>query len=283
MPPPSSEPSLGGSRKQGVDYRPRGAGDILEPMDIDPALGLPLFSPPLDTEALASWFDSGYPLEFCASESFDPSFIRELSFSGFIPMACRDEEGGREILTPKLHRERAILDPKLVRITRTAGRDSRRFVLCVDSALPEVLERCSATHGEAWLRPPLREGILALAGHGAEGSLGRILSFELRDEDRLVAGEFGFLVGAAYTSFSGFRSESGTGTVQLAATARALETAGVLLWDLGMPMGYKEALGARTVDRGQFLALFRAARSAPLSPDFSFLPEKARSLLTRQL
>jgi Leu/Phe-tRNA-protein transferase len=237
--------------------------------------GIPLILPPFDPEELALRFEEGFPLEFCACPSFDPGLVAGLVRSGFIPMAASFGPG-LEYLMPKLHLERCALDPGQVRITRTARRESGRYALSVSSSFPEVLAACVETHGEGWLRPPLVECFLGLAARGEVGGA-RLLSFELREEGHLVAGEIGALVGSCYTSWSGFKRRSGAGTVQLMALARALERAGVGLWDLGMPLAYKLELGAELLSRADFLARFHAARSG--AADFGFLPLGARELV----
>jgi Leu/Phe-tRNA-protein transferase len=85
------------------------------------------------------------------------------------------------------------------------------------------------------------------------------VGFGLYRRGQLVAGEFGVAVGRVYTSYSGYYDEDSAGSVQLALTGRYLRDSGFAFWDLGMPLPYKEKLGARTVDRARFLELFRTA------------------------
>ncbi|HUX38109.1 MAG TPA: leucyl-tRNA--protein transferase [Rectinemataceae bacterium] len=238
---------------------------------------IPLVSGDVDPADLVSAFERGFPLEFCASESFDPDFVAALVREGFIPMATALDEGC-ELLLPKLHLVRSCLDPRLVHVTATARRASRGLVLTARRAFDEVLSACLATHGDGWLRPPLVELFRKLGARNIEHGFG-LLSFELWRGERLVAGEFGALVGSCYTSWSGFRSEDGAGTAQLVATARALDRAGVRLWDLGMPLDYKAGLGAISLSRLEFLSRFREARSFSGTVDLAFLPEDARLLL----
>lgn len=246
-------------------------------MSGSPLPAIPLVGDGVDAAALASAFEEGFPLEFCAAESFDPDFLASLVREGFIPMATAWEDG-RELLLPKLHLVRSCLDPRGVRITRTARREARGLVLSAGCELPRVIASCLEMHGDDWLRPPLVDSFLELGRRGIAGGFG-LLSFELWREDRLVAGEFGALVGACYTSWSGFRLEDGAGTVQLVATARALARAGITMWDLGMPLPYKAGLGAGDFSRARFLADFRRARGAGIDIDFSFLPGDARRIL----
>jgi leucyl/phenylalanyl-tRNA--protein transferase len=237
--------------------------------------GIPLVLPPEDTDALADWLEAEYPDEFCASPSFEPDFVDSLCASGFIPMATRDIEGS-EYLIPKLHTLRSVMDPRDILVTRTTRRESSRYVFGLDRRFAEVLDACVATHGEDWLRPPLRDAWIELFASRNDRRC-RFSSLELCLDGRLVAGEIGVFAGACYTSLTGFRRLSGSGTVQLAAAARYLEAAGVGLWDLGMPLDYKAGLGAHNVSRGEFLALFRSARERV--PLLTAGPYPARDLI----
>jgi Leu/Phe-tRNA-protein transferase len=239
--------------------------------------GVPFIMPPEDGDALADWLSAAYPDEFCASLSFDPDFVDELCASGFIPMAVREEPD--EILIPKLHTVRSVLAPRDALVTRTARRESARYELALDRRFGETLAACVAAHGDDWLRPPLTDCWLELFST-RESRRSRFSSMELYAEGELVAGEIGVFAGGCYTSLTGFRRESGSGTVQLAATARYLEAVGAGLWDLGMPLDYKATLGARNVPRLEFLSLFRAARS--LSPRPAPGPFSARELVDRR-
>jgi hypothetical protein len=88
----------------------------------------------------------------------------------------------------------------------------------------------------------------------------RMHSIEVWLNGELAAGEIGFAVGGAYTSLSGFSAVSSAGSVQLAAAAKLLELCGFSMWDLGMKMNYKTAIGATLIDRAAFLAALHAAR-----------------------
>jgi Leu/Phe-tRNA-protein transferase len=79
----------------------------------------------------------------------------------------------------------------------------------------------------------------------------------------LVAGELGYTVGAIYTSLTGFTSESGAGTVQLAALGRWLQRSGFQMWDLGMQMDYKAEMGAVLLPRRTFVKAVRTLRRPP--------------------
>jgi len=84
------------------------------------------------------------------------------------------------------------------------------------------------------------------------------------EEPRLVAGELGYTVGAMYTSLTGFTTESSAGSIQMAALGAALQLAGMQIWDLGMDMAYKQALGATLLDRTDFVQYVHQHRVTPL-------------------
>jgi leucyl/phenylalanyl-tRNA--protein transferase len=236
---------------------------------------IPYVLPPQDCDALADWMEASYPDEFLASSSFDPGFVDDLCWSGFIPMAAEGGDG-QEYLTPKMHVVRSIMPPGDVLVTRTTRRQSTRYELRLDTNFAETLKACIATHGDGWLRPPLVESWTVLFESRSERKV-KFSSMEVYSSGRLAAGEIGFFAGGSYTSLTGFRRESGAGSVQLAATARFLEACGVQLWDLGMPLEYKRRLGAEIVQRSVFIPRFRRARES--RPAFLKGPFPARSLI----
>lgn len=207
--------------------------------------------------------ESGYEEEFCVSSSFDPRFISALAGAGFLVMAATlSGDPPLPLLLPKLHRSRSVLDFADLHESRGVVRLLPRYELRFDEAFEEVLDNCVAAHGADWLTAELTGALRALRGASA-GNPGAVrpVSFALYRGGALVAGEFGMEAGGAYTSYSGYRSENSAGSVQLALTGRRLRDRGFSFWDLGMPLGYKERLGARTVGTAEFVRRFREARS----------------------
>lgn len=217
--------------------------------------------------------------EFFAAASFEPARIAAFIRAGFLPMAA--SIGGDDWLLPKLHLERAVLEPGAAKVNSATLRAAARYGLAVDRDFRGTMEACARRHGEDWLTPRLRAALAELHRAPPDPAL-RLVSFELYSASgAMAAGEIGYALGGAYTSLSGFYAESGAGNVQLAATAGLLRAAGASHWDLGMPMPYKESLGARSVGRGEFLDLVARTREAPLlelpGPD-ELLPARAAVL-----
>ena len=86
----------------------------------------------------------------------------------------------------------------------------------------------------------------------------------------LVAGEIGFTIDSTmYCSMTGFRNFylDSTGTVQLYALGQLLRHAGVEVWDLGMIMEYKKAMGAVEVTRLHFTKYLNTLKTAYAAAD----------------
>ena len=220
--------------------------------------------------------------DYCWSLNFAPAFIRALCFEGFLPI-CSELGGGTGlfVLLPKLHEQRCVLcDLAAARVPKKLRRRAVReaYTLTVDDAFEEVISGCVRQHGAAaWLHPPLRRALAAMrvqdvaargragdapGGRGDAGAV-RTCCFALWRGGELVAGEFGTVAGRVYTSFSGFHSADGAGTVQMAMTARLLARAGVTWWDMGQEHAYKLQQGASVLPRAAFLDAFRRERARP--------------------
>jgi leucyl/phenylalanyl-tRNA--protein transferase len=231
---------------------------------MDPVLIFPGDDPDSVADALIA---AGYDAEFCLSPSFDPEFVASLMGSGFLVMSARFPGDSRAILLPKMHRERAIVEFRDLHESRSVRRILPRYELRFDEAFEAILEACVLTHGDEWLTDELTGAFRAIraawnaSGADSGGRAARLASFALYRGGALVAGEFGAVAGAVYTSYSGFRREDSAGTAQLALTGRYLRDRGFAFWDLGMPLAYKDQLGARPVAMADFLTRFRDGRS----------------------
>jgi Leu/Phe-tRNA-protein transferase len=212
---------------------------------------------------------TGYSEEFCIALEFDPPFVADLMAAGFLVMSIdfKAPEQVRYALLPKLHLERSLLFWEDLHETKTIKRLLPRYELRFNTDFDYILEHCAEVHGEDWLTPPLRRCLTALktAPQRAAPQNRRkawpvqAVSFGVYREGKLLAGEFGIICGRVYTSYSGYHEEDSSGTAQMILTARFLEAQGFDFWDLGMPLEYKDQLGARNVKPGDFVALFRGA------------------------
>lgn len=238
-----------------------------------------------DLDRVADVVSRHYRGEFCWAASFEPRLVAALMARGFLTMAQRVGREGHALL-PKMHRQRCALVFPDLHVSRSARRKAKQFSLSVDTSFDAVVAGIREQHGdECWFYPPLVRAFKALfegrlAGDGAAPPV-TMHTFECRDRKTgaLVAGELGYAVGDVYTSLSGFSRAPSAGSVQCAATAKALQLSGYGLWDLGMELPYKIAMGASTLPRLDFLKRLDAARAA--GPVAIVLPpgDDARALL----
>ena len=210
--------------------------------------------------------ETGYNEEFCISPDFDSGFIARLMEAGFLVMSAgfKDEEtGGKNyILFPKLHITRSALFFENLHIKKSIKRYLNRYELRADSDFHTIVDRCVEIHGDEWLTVPLINVVKFIREKARDNdSFGvRPVSFALYRDGKLVAGEFGIQAGRVYTSYSGYYEESNAGTVQLILTTRYLQEHGYAFFDLGMPLDYKNELGAKNITPEEFVKHFRTAQ-----------------------
>jgi Leu/Phe-tRNA-protein transferase len=208
--------------------------------------------------------ETDYAEDFCLAAEFDPAFVAALMEAGFLVMSAEvapfpeDDEGPRYLLLPKLHQIRSVLFFEDLHVKRSVKPLLSRYELGVNRDFDRILDRCVAVHGDDWLTPPLRESIRAI--RESPRFPVRPISFGVYREGELKAGEFGVMAGRVYTSYSGYYDEANAGTVQMILMAWYLREAGFAFLDLGMPLDYKDLLGARNIDPRRFVEIFRRGR-----------------------
>jgi len=222
---------------------------------------------------------TNYNEEFCLADVFDSEFIARLMEAGFLVMSASvKNENGESfyLLLPKLHLVRSALFFDSLHVKKSIRKFLDRYELRADADFEYILDRCVEKHGNGWLTPPLVESIKKIRrsfhkNDDANSSSEKLLpvssercincaypaSFALYRDGNFAAGEFGVVCGDVYTSYSGFFDEENAGTVQLILTTRYLEKHGFSFFDLGMPMNYKNDLGAVDISPERFVHLFR--------------------------
>ena len=205
--------------------------------------------------------------EFCICPTIDAEYLKKLIYSGFLIMSMQGQiqtpYGNKDhiFFIPKIHYLRSVLHWENLHITRTVRRLLKKYRLTTEVPLRTIMDLCVETHGSDWLTPPLLEMLENLGSEKNNHHLS-LQAFGLYRDNELVAGEFGTRVGKIYTSYSGFYRENSAGTVQMVLTAQYLQDQGFAFWDLGMPLPYKDRLGAINITRDEFVELFRRYRDS---------------------
>ena len=204
---------------------------------------------------------TSYNEDFCLADDFAPEFVARLMEAGFLVMSTRVEDpdgSDNYILLPKLHLTRSALFFNNLHIKKSIKRHLGRCELRADADFDRIVGRCLEIHGDGWLTPPLVDAIKTIRRGRLRGQYP--MSFALYRDGELAAGEFGVQAGRVYTSYSGYYEESNAGTVQLILAARFLQENGFDFFDLGMPLDYKNKLGAVDIEAHEFVRLFRTAQ-----------------------
>jgi Leu/Phe-tRNA-protein transferase len=212
-----------------------------------------------------------YSKEFCVADDFHVEFITKLMEAGFFVMSeslpIQNTEHFGTILLPKLHLERSVIFFDNLHIKRSIRRYLNRYELRPNADFFTIVNRCVEKHGDDWLTRQLVEKIRNIRSWSpklsalAPTAYAYPASFALYRDGKLAAGEFGVVCGKVYTSYSGFYDEDNAGTVQLILTTQYLQERGFSFFDLGMPLDYKDDLGAVTISPAEFISLFREAQN----------------------
>jgi Leu/Phe-tRNA-protein transferase len=204
--------------------------------------------------------ETGYEEEECLALDFDPAFAAGLMAEGFLLMSgrARTEDSIITVLIPKHHIWRSVLFFEDLHQSRSVKRFLPRYELRADADFDRIIEKCIAVHGDDWLTGPLVDLIRDIRAR--RDPRVRPFSFGLYREGKLRAGEFGVISGQVYTSYSGYHEESSAGNVQMILTAHWLKDHNFAFWDLGMPLDYKQKMGAKLLNTAEFIRLFRQAR-----------------------
>jgi len=228
----------------------------LSPADLDPVFLREHLYP--DLEHTLFW-----------SQRWEPGFYIALAEAGFISISMADPGLG-DVLIAELQESYAVLDWDRLHVSRHLGKllrsgriESEGVELrVVDDPAPVITRLLEQYRESTWLTDTYVEllhrlptaDVPAFSLHGVE--------LWSRERDLLVAGELGYTIGRTYTSLSGFHTpdtvDAGRwrhfGTLQMWLLAKRLQERSYAFWNLGHPyQGYKTALGARLLPRGEFL------------------------------
>ena len=189
------------------------------------------------------------------SEDFSAAYYIAQAKAGFIAVTDWFEE--EELLLPEIQFAYTLLDFKDLHISRKVRKllKQKNLRIEIGAELDEVAQAIELAHRNNWLTRRYLTTLKETAGKDANF---RVVSVTLKEDEKLIAGEIGYIIGKTYTSLSGFscreKAYNHYGTAQLVLLAQYLEENGFAFWNLGQPyMSYKFALGAKVYERSEFL------------------------------
>lgn len=191
-------------------------------------------------------------------------FYIQLAEKGFITTTYEAED--TLILLPELQFAYSILDFQNLHLSKKVQKLLKKedAYLSFNTRLPEVIQKISLQHKDNWMQGFYTKLMQSL--HEKTYKNFELVSVELisKEDNSLIAGEIGYVIGSSYTSLSGFSSRkkqfNNYGTLQLVLLAQHLEKRNFSFWNLGHPfMEYKQRLGAIVHQRKEFLQRWNQA------------------------
>jgi Leu/Phe-tRNA-protein transferase len=195
-------------------------------------------------------------LNYYISDDFSTEFYIALAKAGFI--SVYQEEDGLAYLLPEMQYSYAVLDFENLHISKKVAKLLKKdnYTFKVSNNIKGVINSIKAYHEDCWIEGLYEELLYNLLKEEHENF--ELMSFEVWQDDILVAGEIGYKIKNTYTSLSGFaikeKKYNNYGKLQLTLTAKYLEANNYAFWNLGHPyMMYKTDLGAKVLFRKEFL------------------------------
>ena len=189
------------------------------------------------------------------SSDFSAEYYMAQAKAGFI--AVTDIYENQELLLPEIQYTYAVLDFEDLHISKKVKKliNSKNLTIKISQNFDEVAKHISKAHKDSWLSTKY---VNTLKNTKNLNDNFQAITVELIENEKLIAGEIGYIIGGTYTSLSGFCSKekryNNYGTAQLVLLGQYLQKEGFDFWNLGQPyMDYKLALGAKIYKRDKFL------------------------------
>ncbi|MEH3037897.1 MAG: leucyl/phenylalanyl-tRNA--protein transferase [Sphingomonas adhaesiva] len=158
-------------------------------------------------------------------------------------------------------RRRAILPLDGFHLSRSLRKTiaGDRFRVTADAAFDRIIALCAEAvenRPDTWINATIEEAFRRLHG------LGLAHSIECWDGERLVGGLYGLALGRAFFGESMVSRAADASKVAIAALVARLRVGGFTLLDCQFMTDHLATLGAREIDRRDYMALLGAALSA---------------------
>jgi len=207
------------------------------------------------------------------SDDWSEDFYIESAYAGFIS-TCLNMDGA-DTLFPEIQPNYAILDwdnliisKKVKKLTESQVFLNNAFYVRLNVSLDDIVNKISDYHKDNWLSDKYAELLHRLIVYNDKKRDFHIVTVELCNsiDNEIIAGEIGYVIGATYTSLTGFCNKNNKkynnfGKLQLVLLAKTLQYHGYHFWNLGHPyMNYKVELGAQITSRQHFLKKWLQSR-----------------------
>lgn len=162
--------------------------------------------------------------------------------------------------------QRAIFAPDTLKLNRTLKKQLKRYQLhfSVNTAFSQVMAHCAAPRAKqpgTWILPEMQQAYLQLHLQGHAHSI------EVWQQDKLVGGLYGVLIGSLFCGESMFNLLPDTAKLALVALQQHLQQVAPGWIDCQMPNPFLLQLGAQSLPRADYVSLLQAsaAQQTPAS------------------
>ena len=189
------------------------------------------------------------------SDDYSASYYIAQAKAGFITLT--EVYDDKELLLPEIQFDYALLDLNDLHSSKKVAKLIRKenLQITIDNNIEEIAQHIDSCHKNNWLTPHYAS--ILRSTENIDDNF-KVMTSYIEKEGEIIAGEIGYIIGATYTSLSGFSNKSkcynNYGSAQLVLLGEYLKENSFTLWNLGHPfMEYKIALGAKVYDREVFL------------------------------
>jgi leucyl/phenylalanyl-tRNA---protein transferase len=152
---------------------------------------------------------------------------------------------------------RLLLFPSDIKISKSLVKSMKHFEIRYDTRFEEVMRLCLETRiakgQKSWISEDLIEAFCALHVKGFAHSV------ETFFEGKLVGGLYGLYLGGVFCGESMFSTKSDASKVALVGLCEKLKSLGGDFIDCQLPTDHLQSLGARVIEREQFLGMLENA------------------------
>ncbi len=172
---------------------------------------------------------------------------------------------------------RSIITRESLHISRSMRHTLRKtsFTLTQGTAMSAVMGGCSDRKEGTWITQEMHDAYLDLHHHGFA------LSYEVWQQDELVGGLYGVLIGGVFAAESKFHRKTDASKIALIGAVVDLFDRGVGLFDVQFLTTHLGTLGVHEVSRTDYLGRLRKHLPTKLrapSPDKDLLPRISKLL-----
>lgn len=223
-------------------------------------------------EILTNYIYNNNSENYYVTDDWSMEMYDALAFAGFISITIKNNTS-EDFLLPEMQFSYAGLSWKNLHISKRLKKfivknilDNDNYSISINKNFEAVLNGIKIYHNDInWVTENYINTLKSCRNSKCNTN---VISVELWDNEKLIAGEIGYIIGSTYTSLTGFfdkQNYSNFGKIQLLALSLLLKKSNIMFWNMGHPyMNYKFKMGAIEYQRQDFLEIWKTHREENL-------------------